>query len=137
VWSTSFQRRWRLALVLLSCTLAPFFSVLLSSRASYSLLMQPRGHPDLLPLTSKIPETFLLSLLVSLLAIAPLAITIPVSERFIWLRLFSSLSYAHLTSPPIPLLTLPQASNRSRARTCRSRAGSHHRLLGRRVSHSS
>jgi hypothetical protein len=41
-------------------------------------------------LRSRIPQTFLLSLLVSVLAITPLAITIPIHERYIWQRLFSS-----------------------------------------------
>ncbi|SCZ98823.1 BZ3500_MvSof-1268-A1-R1_Chr3-1g05643 [Microbotryum saponariae] len=49
------------------------------------------------PLIRSIPETFLLSLLVSILAFLPLAITFgqphpKKPERFVWLRLFSSLS---------------------------------------------
>ncbi|ORY88759.1 GPI biosynthesis protein family Pig-F-domain-containing protein [Leucosporidium creatinivorum] len=42
------------------------------------------------PLLDRIPHTFLLSLLVSVLAITPLAITIPIHERYVWQRLFSS-----------------------------------------------
>ncbi|BGP38421.1 hypothetical protein JCM10450v2_002366 [Rhodotorula kratochvilovae] len=47
------------------------------------------------PLTANTTSTFLLSLLVSILAFLPLAIALPPSgtqERYIWLRLFSSLS---------------------------------------------
>lgn len=58
------------------------------------------------PLITKFPETFLLSLLVSLLAFSPLAIAIPpVEESNIWIRLFSTLS----TSNDLELVLLVPA----------------------------
>ncbi|GAA5821412.1 hypothetical protein JCM11251_004611 [Rhodosporidiobolus azoricus] len=48
------------------------------------------------PLASNVTETFLLSFLLSVLAILPISIAIPpfanMQERYVWLRLFSSLS---------------------------------------------
>ncbi|GAA6012696.1 hypothetical protein JCM11491_002533 [Sporobolomyces phaffii] len=51
------------------------------------------------PLTSNVPETALLSLLVSVLAVLPLAIAVPPilaptssTDRYVWLRFFSSVS---------------------------------------------
>ncbi|KAM0788139.1 hypothetical protein ACM66B_001304 [Microbotryomycetes sp. NB124-2] len=47
------------------------------------------------PFFARALETYLLSLLVSVLAILPIAITVPTSERYTWLRLFSSLAPAN------------------------------------------
>lgn len=84
-----------------------------------------RGPPPLPPLASpsrrltppaarrsNTPSTFLLSLLVSILAFLPLAIALPPSgtaERFAWLRLWSTLSCVYLLPSPFPslLLVLP------------------------------
>ncbi|KAK4698777.1 GPI ethanolamine phosphate transferase 2/3 subunit F, partial [Phenoliferia sp. Uapishka_3] len=47
------------------------------------------------PLFSRIPETFLLSMLVAILAIGPIAVAVGPTERYVWLRLFSAASPAN------------------------------------------
>ncbi|KAL8277821.1 hypothetical protein RQP46_009804 [Phenoliferia psychrophenolica] len=47
------------------------------------------------PLVTRCLETFLLSCLVAVLAIGPVAVAVGPTERFVWLRMFSSMSPAN------------------------------------------
>lgn len=49
----------------------------------------------LLPPHSRVKETFLLCFLVAQLAVAPIALAVPYTERYTWLRLFSSIAPAN------------------------------------------